>query len=70
MARLQREYYIKSTDQRDFVCNDIMVYDKENRHYVFKNFLSDKRTKQILDRLDSDSRTEFLQFVRRIWGGA
>lgn len=70
MARLQREYYIKSTDQRDFVCNDIMIYDKENRHYVFKNFLSDKRTKQILDRLDSDSRTEFLQFVRRIWGGA
>jgi len=69
-AKMEREFYYRSTDRKTFYTRDILIYDKEKHTYVTKNMPSALLLEHMLGRMSASDKEAFSAFLLDNWEGA
>lgn len=62
-AKIEREYYTRSTDRKTFIVRDIVRYDLETDTYLAVNPPTVTLAKDMLNCMESEGQNEFLTFL-------
>lgn len=68
-VRLNKEYYTRVTDRKQFACVDIIRFDHDTYTYYTCSFYSKELTEKIMHNLDKNARAEWKQWIMDTWSG-
>lgn len=68
-VRLQKEFFIRTTDRKMFDTIDILVFDTRTWEYKAANWFSPELSQHIMSRVEKDHVEKWANFILENWGG-